>query len=407
MTQLPFGYCTNVHAGTTLSQAKTNLLEYASVVRQKTVVDGVLPLGLWLPERAATHLSETQQSDEFSNWLAEHHFLPYTLNGFPQHDFHQPVVKHEVYAPDWRQPSRRHYTESLGRSLAALLPAGQCGSISTLPLGWPHQPWESTDFQAAARQLLLVAEEFARIADETQKHIVLALEPEPGCVLDTADDMLRFFQEFLFTSPASDWARRHLTICHDMCHSAVMFESQCEALQKYLEAGIRVGKAQVSSAVHVPWDRYQQNPKGAGELREQLAAFSEPKFLHQTTRSGSDGQLLAFADDLTAALADWGPDSSTTQDPWRVHFHVPIFVEAIGDLLTTRADIQTATAFLEKNASISLDGFPWFTGHYEVETYAWTVLPPALAVSDLATGISQELLYFNEVLGKIRRDNSR
>ena len=44
-----FGYCTNVHAGTSLEEAQANLLRYASEVRRLVAPEGRLPVGLWLP----------------------------------------------------------------------------------------------------------------------------------------------------------------------------------------------------------------------------------------------------------------------------------------------------------------------------------------------------------------------
>ena len=89
----PIGYCTNVHAGTSLEQARANLLQYAGKVRAQLAPQGRLPVGLWLAEPAANELIEKQSVVEFRDWLQSNHFLPYTMNGFPQGDFHQAVVK--------------------------------------------------------------------------------------------------------------------------------------------------------------------------------------------------------------------------------------------------------------------------------------------------------------------------
>ncbi len=39
--------------------------------------------------------------------------------------------------------------------------------------------------------------------------------------------------------------------------------------------------------------------------------------------------------------------------------------------------------------------------HFEVETYAWTVLPDELKTTDLAQGIARELLWMQEKLEKL------
>lgn len=398
-----FGYCTNVHAGTSLSAAQDNLLKYAAAVRQQVAPQGRLPVGLWMPEPAAMSLVEQNGVLEFRDWLHEHSFLPYTINGFPQGDFHQKVVKHAVYEPTWTCDTRTRYTLYLAEILEAILPNGGTGSISTLPLGWPHAPWSAETMKTAADNLLQVARFLERLSQQRGREVVLAIEAEPGCVLSTAEDMVEFFEHFLFSGPDRELARRHLTVCHDICHSGVMFESQADVLARYRQAGMRIGKVQVSSAVHVPWDQCVGDPQRQAALAAQLQALDEPKFLHQTVEQNGAGGRQWMRDDLPQALqrhlsAESLSAGSYPTRPWRVHFHVPIFVERFGQLQTTQSDIAEAVAYLQQHQSDPIAGTPWFTGHYEVETYAWTVLPSELAQDDLASGIARELQYFNAIL---------
>ncbi len=90
-------------------------------------------------ENAARQLQESSQARDFGQWLNAHGLKAYTFNGFPQGDFHQPIVKHAVYEPTWLNPSRLDYSRQLANVLVELLEPGQSGSISTLPLGWPHR----------------------------------------------------------------------------------------------------------------------------------------------------------------------------------------------------------------------------------------------------------------------------
>ncbi len=399
----PFGYCTNVHAGTTLEQAKANLLKFASPIQQQVCspTQPALPVGLWLAEDAAIKLDQTGETEGFHEWLHQHHFAAYTFNGFPQGDFHQPVVKHEVYQPTWQAPERLEYTLRLARILSQLIPEGATGSISTLPLGWPHETWGQNEFQSCAEHLLALAEQLEELHEITGREIVVAIEPEPGCILNTAPEMATFFENYLFSNERAEAARRHLSICHDICHSGVMFEPQPAALECYLDAGIRVGKVQVSSAVHIPWDSCQIGDELGKDMLAQIQTLNEPKYLHQAARQATSGELDELCEDISVALSGWLPQGGpahTPQLPWRVHFHVPIFVEKFGCLETTRADIPEATKFLEANRKRQIAGRDWFTGHYEVETYAWPVLPEELSEPDLSAGISKELQYFARIL---------
>ncbi len=399
-TPIPLGYCTNVHAGSNLAEAKVNLANHAVAVHQKLGGVGKLPVGLWLSEIAANDLLHGHALHDFREWLEQHALLPYTFNGFPQGDFHQPVVKHRVYEPTWSCHSRAAYSMTLARILDVLLPASANGSISTLPIGWPHCPWHAEDYHTAADNLIEVARFLDQIAQQRGREIVLAIEPEPGCILNTAQEVVDFFEHYLFSGPEAALARQYLTVCHDVCHSGVMFESQEDALTLYREHGVRVGKVQLSSAVHVPWDSVLDNPNAQEQVLEQLRGFNEPRYLHQTTVCGNDHRLDRICEDLSVALRDWMDVRKYPTRAWRVHFHVPIFVERFDHLQTTQSDIDRAITYLEANKSLSVAGRDWFTGHYEVETYAWPVLPAALQASDLASGIAHEIAFAAKLLAQ-------
>lgn len=394
----PIGYCTNVHAGTSLDQARANLLQFSGKVRKELAPEGRLPVGLWLAEQAANELIEQQSVASFRDWLQENGFLPYTMNGFPQGDFHQAVVKHDVYEPTWSCHSRARYSMCLAQVLDVLLPAGANGSISTLPIGWPHCPWHAEEFHLAADNLIEVAKFLDHLAQRSGREIVLAIEPEPGCILNTAEELAEFFEHYLFSGPDAKLARRYLTVCHDVCHSGVMFEPQTKALETYRKNGIRVGKVQISSAVHVPWNQVAGQPERQAAMLAQLRGFNEPKYLHQTSRARADGSFDALVEDLPQALQKWIVSDVYPTTPWRVHFHVPIYVDAFGDLQTTRGDIRLACNYLRVHAADDCGGSPWFTGHYEVETYAWPVLPTELQQPDLAKGIAHELEFARDLI---------
>ncbi|MFN3190471.1 MAG: metabolite traffic protein EboE [Aureliella sp.] len=398
---IEFGYCTNVHAGTTLAAAKANLMQYSAPIRKQICPDSKLPLGLWLSETVAAELTSPSSREQFREWLDDNNFAAYTFNGFPQRDFHQDVVKHEVYKPTWLDSERMEYTKLLADILADLID-GPIGTISTVPLGWPSPAWNASEFEAAAANLLSVAVYLAELHERTGKEIVLAIEPEPGCVLNTAPEIADFFKNHLMNGSSEDVARRYLSVCHDVCHSGVMFEGQTHALELYRAHGIRVGKVQISSAVHVPWNQVEDDTENQQAMLDQLRGFTEPKYLHQTTRSTQDGKLAELHEDLPGALKTWLDDLPNS--PWRVHFHVPIFVSSFGQLETTQGDISEAVAYLEKHRDFNSADCNWFTGHYEVETYAWPVLPPDLAADDLASGISEELGYFARMLDAKRSD---
>ena len=64
----------------------------------------------------------------------------------------------------------------------------------------------------------------------------------------------------------------------------------------------------------------------------QLARFVEPVYLHQAVARLQGGELVRF-DDLPQALAA----RLTGVESWRVHFHMPIFIESLPQCATTQA----------------------------------------------------------------------
>jgi hypothetical protein len=381
------GYCTNVHAGTELEALRRNLERYACAVKRAVSPEAAMGVGLWLSANAARTLRASGQVEAFRDWLGERGLVPFTFNGFPHGDFHQAIVKHRVYEPTWMDEERLRYTLELIEIQHALLPAGMEGSLSTLPVAWGAPRPTHEQLQRAARRLLDAAKHLARLERETGRLLYLCLEPEPGCVLQRAHDVLDFFAGYLDAQASGDVDhRRYLRVCHDVCHSAVMFEPQEDVLHAYRDAGITVGKVQVSAAVCVDFDRLE--PEDRARAFEQLAAFDERRYLHQTVVR-ERGSEPVFHEDLPPLLRTIA-EPARLHGEWRTHFHVPIFLDRFGALSSSRDDIL---ACLRAASALSE------VRHFEVETYAWGVLPAALREDDLAAGIAKEMRWFWQTAG--------
>ncbi|MEM9348612.1 MAG: metabolite traffic protein EboE [Planctomycetota bacterium] len=385
------GYCTNVHAGASFDEMRANLLQYAVPVKRRVSPDEPMGVGLWLSADAARYaINSPQALAELRSWMQGLGLLVYTVNGFPYGNFHEAKVKTNVYQPDWTTDERFEYTLTLAKVLAQLLPDdANEGSISTLPLGWPaHSGGTDAGLHRikslSAGRLHDLVHELARLELDTGKHIHVDLEPEPGCILDTATDVVDFFNQYLLDSPDDVSIRGYLRVCHDVCHSAVMFEAQGEALAAYQAAGLCVGKVQISSAVSAKFDVMTGNERLYA--KEQLQAFAEDRYQHQTSIRLPDGSLRYY-DDLPDALAA----SNSPAGEWRVHFHVPLYVTKFGILETTQSDIAECLNNLQPAHECH---------HFEVETYAWNVLPADLQREELADGIADELKWVRDGFGK-------
>jgi len=376
------GYCTNVHAGPTYAQTLANLEAYSVPIRQLVCPDQQMGVGLWIAHEAASQILGGDRVLELADWLRKRDLIAYTLNGFPYGNFHEPRVKHKVYHPEWSDHSRLVYTTELADILVHLLGDEKEGSISTLPIGWRDSITNSDDKSfAAAQNLIKLCDHLANIEEVTGKLIHVDLEPEPGCYLDTSQDVVDFFKDELYLLGNEHRLRRYLRVCHDVCHAAVMFESQEHVLRNYKSAGIDVGKVQISSAVRARFDTLDDHDRV--DALEQLRGFGEERYLHQTMVGGATGQ---FYEDLPQALALY-ENTPPPNAQWRTHFHVPLFLQKFGLLESTQDEVLRCLALMNELTTCK---------HFEVETYAWGVLPAEMRVVDLVEGIAQEMKWVRQ-----------
>ena len=389
------GYCTNVHAGRDLSSVLDNLKNHCVPIRQ--LVDSSKPLcvGLWFSEISAAQASQSNQLLILRERLSEFQLVPFTLNGFPQGDFHSQVVKHRVYQPTWWERSRYDYTLNLIRLLDQILPPGEIGSISTLPIAWGSPEPTREQLKRASSHLIEIAMELHRLYERSGRKIVLAIEPEPGCYLTDSASFRMFFNEYLrapsLPNGDLDIIGEYLTLCHDVCHAAVMFEDQSVELQRLAHDEIAIGKVQVSSAIQVNWDDMALPQRM--EAFSQLAGFAEDRYLHQTHCSSRDTIKRRLIEDLPQLLNSISSPEELS-GTWRIHFHVPIFLAKLGQIDSTQNEISKLLEVL----GTSNTGLPKFTGHFEVETYAWSVLPTSVQFDSLNVGIANEVKWFQEQL---------
>jgi sugar phosphate isomerase/epimerase len=355
--------------------------------------DRAVGVGLRLSASAAAALREPAAMEQLKGFLAEHDLYVFTLNGFPYGPFHGRPVKEQVYQPDWRQEARVTYSDGLADLLAELLPDDPAleGSISTVPGTFKPLAEAPGAIEAMARNMVRHAAHLAGIRERTGRTLALALEPEPYCFLETIDETVTFFERYLFgdaavgqmseltglTPGAAEAAlRRHLGVCYDICHAAVEFEDPAGSVQALRAAGIGIPKLQLSAALRIA----AVGPATA----EQLRPFDEPVYLHQVV-ARQDGRLIRYLD-LPQALEALAQNRGAE---WRVHFHVPIFLEQLRDFSTTQAFLEEVIA-LHRREPIS--------AHLEVETYTWDVLPERYRQVDVASAVARELAWAIEQL---------
>jgi sugar phosphate isomerase/epimerase len=379
MPGLRLTYCGNVHPADDLSGWLRTLDECAAPVathcRQRGRTFGV---GAWWNAAVAATLATDAGARDRARASLDRLGLPiWTLNVFPHGGFHDAVVKTAVYRPDWSSEERLRYTRQAAEAAAMLSQPGAVLPLSTLPLGYRAPGEAAADLRLMARNLARAASAFAALEQRTGVRCVLALEPEPFCLLETCAQAAAFLERWLFeegawTTVPPDVLRRHLGVCVDLCHLAVVGEEPVAALQDLAARHIAVPKIQVSSCLEVR--------DGAAAL-DRLLGFDEPRYLHQTVAAAGARALdLGEVRTRRAEFAQAGPI--------RTHFHVPLWWDEAGPFGSTRAQVERTLAALS-------DPVPLL----EVETYTWPVLGDLGGAAPLVERLCRELDFAAKHLG--------
>jgi len=381
------GYCTNIHPGESWDEIRGNLERYLPLVKRKVSPDAPFGVGLRLSAAAAQSLGDPAAREQFAAFLRREDLYVFTINGFPYGTFHGARVKADVYLPDWRDSRRLEYTNGLADLLASWLEPGAdaMGSISTVPGAFKPNAVTADAIARIVDGLLRHAAHLVAIERDTGRRIVLALEPEPCCLLETVAETVAFFRDHLHSavaaaslagltglthSEARDALHRHLGVCLDLCHAAVEFEDAAACLESLAGAGILIAKIQVTAGLRIP----QVTPSAAATLR----GLADAVYLHQVVeRSGGELQRYVDIEDALASTT-WRTGGSE----WRVHFHVPVFLDCFEQFSSTQSFVRETLALHKRQPA---------TRHLEVETYTWSVLPARHRADPVEDAIAREL----------------
>jgi hypothetical protein len=387
-------YSTLVHPGDTWAEMRESLEEFAPAVKKR--VSPETPYGLSLrisADSAATLTADPQERVRLKQWLTEQDMYVYTVNAFPYGPFKGRIVMEDVYEPDWATEERVTYTCQVADILAEITPDTVSPSIQTAPLAFRPKVTTEADVARLTENLLRVVAHLIDLEGKTGRRVKLALEPEPYCFLETTDETVRYFQEHVYSTqgtarlasltglPASEvngLVRRHLGVVFDICHQSVEFEDIAASLHLLYAAGVPIFKLQAAAALWVP--------EVTAEAVAALEAFTDTIYLSQTTES-RNGELTRYLK-LSDAIEAWKTDPGGTRE-WRTHFHVPVFLDDLGEFRTTRSGIEVA---LRVHVETPL------SDHLEIETYTWDVLPAQLKTGDITDYVSRELEWLREAL---------
>lgn len=383
-------YCTNIHPGESWPQTFENLKTHLLFIKKQICPDQPFGIGLRLSNEASLELIRPEKLRVFKKWLSDNDCYLFTMNGFPYGGFHDQVIKDKVHAPDWTTAERLAYTKRLAEILAALLPEGMTGGISTSPLSyrwWHSKPNHDKVKREATEHLMQLVLHLHAIKKQTGRSIHIDIEPEPDGLLETGREFLEYYTTWLLGDQLNSLTDRlaisgkeaeaivkeHLQLCFDICHFAVEYEDSEAVINQYRECGIPIGKIQISAALKATLGEISDREK----VKEDLRHFVEPGYLHQAVLQQDNGTLIRHKD-LDTAL---GVINDPALKELRTHYHVPVFTQMHGQLQSTQDEIVRLLNIWKEKP---------FCRHLEVETYTWQVLPDALK-KDIGASVTREM----------------
>ena len=112
---------------------------------------------------------------------------------------------------------------------------------------------------------------------------------------------------------------------------------------------------------------------------EAVKKYANTIYLTQTHQRNKDGTITRYLNHEDA-IAAW--EKNPVECEWRIHFHVPVFLEDLGPFKSTRFAIEEALAFQKKHR---------LSDQLEIETYTWDVLPDELKTGDIVDYVTKEI----------------
>ena len=310
----------------------------------------------WPPIRPPGDNCATSSTSVASKWSPS--------TAFPYKAFQAPVVKYDVYYPDWTDPRRLAYTLDLAAVLIDLMPDDAVrGSISTLPLAW-REPWGPAEVAAAREQTDLLATSLARQARTAAGTVRVAFEPEPGCVVETTWQAVKAL---------SDVDHEYLGVCVDLAHLACAWEDPAAGDRQLRRR--RPARGEVPGLGRARGHRPGGDRRRACRLRRTPVPAPDPQRRRSLVRRPARG-AASRPRQARRAVAGAFPRTPARAGRATTALHHP---RTAGRVAGPASAASTA-----------------HTDHLEVETYTWGVLPPEQRPHDdasLVRGIAAELAF--------------
>ena len=261
-------YSTLVHQTDNWDQLWKSVNTYLPAVKARVAPHQKFGVCLRTSAPSAEMLSQDpSKRADLKTFFADNDLYLYTANAFVYGVFKKQVIKEDVYEPDWQTPERREYTKQVASLLAELAPEGINPSIQSAPLGFKPKVTSEHVVEEYTNNVIDVVAHLVELKKKTGKTVTLGLEPEPRCYLETTDETIAYFKNYLFSGPtakalakktglseadANKAMREYTGVVFDIGHQSVGYEDIPASLQKLVDNGVQIDKLQEAASMHIP-----------------------------------------------------------------------------------------------------------------------------------------------------------
>ncbi|QQG46733.1 MAG: metabolite traffic protein EboE [Candidatus Azosocius agrarius] len=372
-------YCTNIHNGEFWKDILYVLKFHSRKLRNILLNYDAFGIGLRISNFAVLDLNKFSYILELKKWLMCNNFYIKSLNGFPYGFFSSNYIKDDVYFPNWSNFNRYLYTRRLILFFSVILGKYNNGGISTVPISYKYFVYNfiyNNVYIKSVKYLCNLIILLFNVYFNKKILLHLDVEPEPDCVVSNTSDFIFFFKKWLisrceiylvlffpfYKKNVIFSIFDYIKICFDFCHSAVQFETLKQSFNSIFIFDVNFGKFQISSALKLDLKFYNN-----------INIFSylpETPYVHQVIGNTFYGDIITYKDISLSFLFLYKKNFME----YRVHYHVPIFLEFYGIFESTQKYIIDIINFIKNKKGNFL---------FEIETYTFDILPCYLKLNVL------------------------
>lgn len=354
-------YCSNIFKNNKLIDLIKNLKEYKKKNKEQKNIS------ICLSNNILKEIKKNNNIKKIYTWIKINKLNIKLINGFVYKQFHTKKIKEFIYYPDWTKIERYNFTKNILYFIQKINKFKNFG-VTTLPIS--YEAWikkeKKYNLKKSINNLFKILEIIIKIKKYKKRNIHLDIEPEPFCSIEKCNDFIIFFNTWLIPLIKKNfklkykikekkyikYIRKHINICYDACHSAVMFENQKKNLDLIKKEKIKIGRIQISSAIKI---------KFIEKNKINLDFLKKSSFLHQSIIKLKNNKIIKKKD-----FFELKNIKDLIIKEIRIHCHIPIYEKKISkNIYTTQNELILLIKNMIKNKDIK---------NLEIETYTYDTM---------------------------------